>query len=139
MAPGDTLRHNPDQVVRFSVNGVELLVADDLGKNLNSVIKSETNFKVVPASSSAWHSHGNVPMLTPTVLQGTKIACAEGGCGACAVEVSSYDAATGIVRVISSRLFPNFCSHHCPCSQIKLRLVASTPACAPSDHWMVVL
>ena len=35
--------------VRFSVNGVELVVQQDLGKNLNSVIKTETNFKVTRA------------------------------------------------------------------------------------------
>lgn len=37
-----------DQVVRFNVNGVDVKLGGDfdLGKNLNSVIKSETGFKV---------------------------------------------------------------------------------------------
>lgn len=33
-----------------------------------------------------------------TTLQGTKLACAEGGCGACAVQVTNYNMATGLVR-----------------------------------------
>ena len=42
----------PDQS-RFTVNGVEVLVDKDLGKNLNSVIKAETNFKVAALPVSA--------------------------------------------------------------------------------------
>lgn len=37
-----------DQSVRFNVNGLDVILKGDfdLGKNLNSVIKSETGFKV---------------------------------------------------------------------------------------------
>lgn len=72
--------------IRFNVNGQDLTLPGsfDLSKNLNSVIKSETGFK------------------------GTKLACSEGGCGACAVQVASYDVATGAVerRSINSCLCP---------------------------------
>ena len=39
-----------DQSLRFNVNGlnVKLPAGFDLGKNLNSVIKAETGFKVIP-------------------------------------------------------------------------------------------
>ncbi|KAL3141630.1 hypothetical protein ABBQ32_004865 [Trebouxia sp. C0010 RCD-2024] len=75
-----------DQSVRFNVNGLDVILKGDfdLGKNLNSVIKSETGFK------------------------GTKLACSEGGCGACAVQVASFNAGTGQVerRSINSCLCP---------------------------------
>ncbi|DBA80138.1 TPA: hypothetical protein ACH3X2_007614 [Trebouxia sp. C0005] len=72
--------------VRLNVNGQDVALPGgfDLGTNLNSVIKSETGFK------------------------GTKLACSEGGCGACAVQVTSYNVATGATerRSINSCLCP---------------------------------
>ena len=37
--------------------------------------------------------------LHTPLLQGTKLACGEGGCGACAVQVTSYDPATGTLAL----------------------------------------
>ena len=55
------------------------------------------------------------------MLQGTKIACAEGGCGACAVEVSSYDAATGVAKHFAACCLVHMYS---PCRAVDLNTVS---------------
>lgn len=89
--------------LRFNVNGQDLTLPGsfDLGKNLNSVIKSETGFKARMSFciKLSWCSStvSELDLAPTSSLQGTKLACSEGGCGACAVQVASYNVATGCV------------------------------------------
>lgn len=56
--------------------------------------------------------------LLLTWFQGTKLACSEGGCGACAVQVTSYNAATG-----------RFCKFICLCQVQKCLCLCRRPPC----------
>ena len=54
-------------------------------------------------------------------LTGTKLGCGEGGCGACTVMLSSFDASTGAIRhaAVNACLMPLCAAHWCAVTTVE--------------------
>ena len=86
------LRSVAAEVVRFQVNGEEVVVGED---------EVDVDTRLVTYLRDVLH------------LKGTKVSCGEGGCGACNVTVGLRDVNTGIAttRTVSSCLVKGLSCH----------------------------
>lgn len=96
-----TTTTSPSEFV-VSVNGKPHTVPGELGNlSLNEWIRTHAGVKVWPWAKAGpvWcplvNEASTLPAHLSTCAQSTKLGCGEGGCGACAVLISSTDPATG--------------------------------------------